>query len=275
MDELTLKTLILDIQNEKTTWQEQYQTELIDSMMEHIGSPDPELRDKLIYQGFSQLIQSEELMTEEKLVDLLTKALGDEYLFYEIGDVGTDNIFKRSFSVLLIALILGKDLEKSFIPLQLLDRVRNELLLYLDLEQDLRGFVSEKGWAHSVAHTADAIDELVKNPKVDVEFFPPIFQGLANKALTFADVYIADEEERLLTPIMTMLKIGLSTEIVEELFDKIPAFLKLQKSKIDEEKYVRLNANCKSFLKSFYICVESSEKCIGFQKRISKCLKEL
>lgn len=275
MDELTLKTLILDIQNEKTTWQEQYQTELIDSMMEHIGSPDPELRDKLIYQGFSQLIQGEELITEEKLVDLLTTALGDEYLFYEIGDVGTDNIFKRSFSVLLIALILGKDLEKSFIPLQLLDRVRNELLLYLDLEQDLRGFVSEKGWAHSVAHTADAIDELVKNPKVDVEFFPPIFQGLANKALTFADVYIADEEERLLAPIMTMLKIGLSTEIVEELFDKIPAFLKLQKSKIDEEKYVKLNANCKSFLKSFYICVESSEKYIGFQKKISRCLKEL
>ena len=275
MDEITLKTLLLDIQNGKTTWQEQNQTELIDSMMEHIGSPDSELRDKLIYRGFSQLIQDENLIPEEKLVDLLTKALGDEYLFYEIGDVGTDHIFKRSFSVLLITLILGKDLEHSFIPLQLLDRTRNELLLYLDLEQDLRGFVSEKGWAHSVAHTADAIDELVKNPKMDVKFFPSIFQGLANKALTFADVYIADEAERLLKPIMVMLEIGIATEIVDDLFDKIPSFLKLQKSKLEEEKYVKLNANCKSFLKSFYVCVGSSEKYIEFQKKISSCLKEL
>lgn len=275
MDEITLKTLLLDIQNEESTWKEQNQSELIDAMMEHIGSPDSELRDKLIYQGFYQLIHDMDLISEEVLVDLLTKALGDKYLFFEIGDVGTDNIFKRSFSVLLIALILGKDLERSFIPLQLLDRARNELLLYLDLEQDLRGFIPEKGWAHSIAHTADAIDELVKNPKMDVKFFPSIFQGLANKSLTFADVYIADEDERLLAPIMTMLEIGLSSEIVEGLFDKIPGFLQSQKKKIDEEKYVKLNANCKSFLKSFYICTGSNEKYIEIQKQISRCLKQI
>lgn len=275
MDEITLKTLLLDIRNGKATWQEQNQTELVDSMMEHIGSPDPELRDKLIYQGFYQLIHDEDLISEEKLVDLLTKALGDEYLFYEMGDVGTDHIFKRSFSVLLISIILGKDLEQSFIPLQLLERAKNELLLYLDLEQDLRGYISEKGWAHSVAHTADAIDELVKNPKINVEFFPSIFKGLANKALTFADVYIADEEERLLAPIMTMLEIGLSTEIVEGLFDKIPAFLQLQKKKIDKEKYVKLNANCKSFLKSFYIIISTNEKWTSIQQKITSCLDKI
>ena len=72
----------------------------------------------------------------ETLVHLLSKALGDEYLFFEIGEVGTNRIFKRAHSVLLLSLILAKDLERSFITLPLLDKVKNELLLYLDLKQD-------------------------------------------------------------------------------------------------------------------------------------------
>ena len=275
MDEITLKKQLLDIQNEESTWKDYDQQELLDAMMEHIGSPDPELRDELIYRQFSQIIQYGDQLSDDVLVDLLTKALGDEYLFYEIGDVGTDHIFKRSFSVLLIALILNKDLERSFISLPLLEKVRAELLLYLDLEQDLRGYVPEKGWAHSVAHTADAIDEVVKNPKLKVQYFPAIYQALVNKAFTFADVYVADEDERLLTPIMKMLEIGLPPEIVEELFTIIPSFLKQQKEKIDEEKYWRLYANCKSFLKSFYISTSSNEKWTLIQQRIGRCLDEI
>lgn len=275
MDEITLKKYLLEIKNGESTWKDHNQQELIIAMMEHIGSPDPELRDALIYQQFCQLIHYDDQISNDMLIELLNTALGDDYLFYEIGDVGTDNIFKRSFSVLLIALVLGKDSERSFISLALLDKVRNDLLLYLDLEQDLRGFVPEKGWAHSVAHTADAIDELVKNPKLNVHHFPTIYQALINKVFTFADVYVADEDERLLTPIMTMLKLGLSKEIVEDPFDKIPAFLKQQESKIDEAKYWKLYANCKSFLKNFYVSISADEKFLSIQKRIKSCLDEI
>ncbi|MGG0655210.1 DUF2785 domain-containing protein [Rummeliibacillus pycnus] len=275
MDEITLKKYLSDIQNGESTWNDYDQQEILDAMMECIGSPDPELRDELIYRQFSQIIDIDDQLSDDVLVDLLTRALGDEYLFYEIGDVETDHIFKRSYSVLLIALILSKDLEKSFISLPLLDKVRAELLLYLDLEQDLRGFIPEKGWAHSVAHTADAMNELVKNPKMDVNYFPALYQGLANKVFTFTDVYVTDEEERILSPIMSMLEIGLSSEIVEELFTKIPAFLIQQKNKINEEKYLKLYANCKSFLKSFYICTSSNEKWKSIQQRIGRCLDEI
>ncbi|WP_102694049.1 DUF2785 domain-containing protein [Rummeliibacillus pycnus] len=275
MDEITLKKHLLDLKNEESTWKDYDQQELLDAMLEHIGSPDPELRDELIYHQFSQIIHNGDQLSDETLIDLLTKALGDEYLFYEIGEVGTDHVFKRSFSVLLITLILSKDLEHSFISLPLLDKARTELLLYLDLEHDLRGYVSEKGWAHSVAHTADAIDEIVKNPKLKVQYFPSIFQGLVNKVFTFDDVYIADEDERILAPIMTMLEIGLTLETVEGLFDKIPTFLKQQKDKIGEEKYLKLYANCKSFLKSFYIRTRSNDKWASIHQRIGKCLNEL
>jgi len=275
MDEITLKKHLLDLKNEESSWNDTNQPELLNAMLEHIGSPDPELRDELIYRQFSQIIHNGDHLSDETLVDLLTKVLGDEYLFYEIGEVGTDHVFKRSFSVLLIRLILNKDLERSFISLPLLDKARTELLLYLDLEHDLRGYVSEKGWAHNVAHTADAIDELVKNPKLNVQYFPAIFQALVNKVFTFDDVYIADEDERILAPIKTMLEIGLSFETVEDLFDKIPTFLKRQKDKIDEEKYLKLYANCKHFLKSFYICASSNDKWPPIQQRIGRCLKEI
>ncbi|HWI46783.1 MAG TPA: hypothetical protein VNU45_00995, partial [Rummeliibacillus sp.] len=69
--------------------------------------------------------------------------------------------------------------------------------------------------------------------------------------------------------------IGLPPEIVEELFTIIPSFLKQQKEKIDEEKYWRLYANCKSFLKSFYICTSTNEKWTLIQQRIGRCLDEI
>lgn len=275
MEELTLKKILLDIQSGERTWKDQNKEELINAMLEHIGSPDSELREELIYREFGRLIHYDEQLTDEELVHLLEKSLSDEYLFYEIGEVGTDNIFKRSFSALLIALLLGKDLEKSFISLPLLDKVRDELLLYLDLEQDLRGYVPQKGWAHSVAHTAEAIDELVKNPKLNVQHFAAIYQALINKVFTSSNVYIADEDEHLLTPIMTMLEIGLPIEIVEGLFNKIPTFLKQQKEKIDEEKYWNLYANCKSFLKSFYITTSTNEKWTSIEQKITSCLDEI
>lgn len=275
MDEQSLQSRLVDIQNGESSWQEQNVPKLVEAMLEHIGSPNPQLRDKLIYQGFDHLILKEALMTNETLVNLLTRALGDEFLFYEIGDVGTDHIFKRSFSVLLIALILKKDLEHSLIPSTLLDRIRNELLLYLDLEQDVRGFVPEKGWAHSIAHTADAIDELVKNPRLNAKYFPVIFQGLINKVFTFTDVYVAGEDERLLKPIMTMLDIGLPVETLDELFEKIPVYIKKQKVKLDEERFSKLYENCRNFLKSFYFYAGIDEKNAILQPKISDCLRQL
>ena len=36
------------------------------------------------------------------------------------------------------------------------------MLRYLSEERDYRGYVPGRGWAHAVAHTADAVDELIK-----------------------------------------------------------------------------------------------------------------
>jgi hypothetical protein len=45
------------------------------------------------------------------------------------------------------------------------------LIKYINLENDLRGYVPEKGSSHSIAHVADAFDELVKSPKINREIY--------------------------------------------------------------------------------------------------------
>ena len=41
--------------------------------------------------------------------------------------------------------------------------MKDKLISYVNREKDVRGYVREKGWAHCMAHVADAFDELVKN----------------------------------------------------------------------------------------------------------------
>ena len=40
--------------------------------------------------------------------------------------------------------------------------VAEQVLEYVYLEEDVRGYVEGKGWAHSTAHAADALDALAR-----------------------------------------------------------------------------------------------------------------
>ncbi|WP_249649271.1 DUF2785 domain-containing protein, partial [Lysinibacillus sp. D4B2_S17] len=60
---------------------------------------------------------------------------------------------------------------------------------YLLLEQDTRGFVPDKGWAHSIAQGADLASTTIKHPKFDLQYAPSILHAL--KLVTWKDtVYV-------------------------------------------------------------------------------------
>ncbi|WP_234447794.1 DUF2785 domain-containing protein [Viridibacillus soli] len=271
---MELKNLLLELQNDQKNWAEVAEQQFVFSMMEHIGSTDSELRDELVYQAFWRLIHDRHL-SNELMNDMLKTALSDVYLFYEIGEKGVDSVFKRSFTTLLIALILNQDLQHSFLTDEMIEKVKDKLVAYLDLEEDIRGYVTDKGWAHSVAHTAYAIDELVKNPKLKVDDYDDIFQSLVNKIFTSKAVYIAGEDERVITPIFTMIENGLSIDIAKGLFERIPPFLSKQKEKATTKKFIILQANCKTFLKSFYYMASTDRKYSFIERKIERCLTEI
>jgi len=274
MKAIELKKILMEIKSEGRTWEEESIVCIVKSMVEHIGSTDSELRDQLIYSSFYQLIIEKNKIEHELLNELLELCLSD-LLFKGIGENETDTVFTRSFTTLLIALILYRDNEDNFLSQEMVFKIKDILLDYINLEKDLRGYVSGKGWAHSVAHVTDAIDELVKSPKIDKKFHLKILKVLWSKVFVSTSVYIHDEDERILIPILEMVNNGLEQVEIETLIQNVPLELKIQKEQLEEEEYWFLYSNCKTFLKSFYIKVNKNCELVPLKKSIEKCLIEI
>ena len=99
---------------------------LTERMLKEIGSTDPELRDDLIYRTFVRLIHGSYL-TPKKMTYITEICL--ENLFLSIGERDSDSVFTRSFSALVIALILEKDREQSFLDHELAVRAIESSIL--------------------------------------------------------------------------------------------------------------------------------------------------
>lgn len=269
-----LKKILAEIKRGETAWREEDKSLIINSMIAHIGSIDSELRDNLIYSSFYQLIIEKNLIEHEQLKEILNLCLND-LLFKGIGENGTDTVFTRSFTSLLIALILYRDKADQFLPQSSVYKTKEKLIEYLNQEQDLRGYVPIKGWAHSIAHVADAFDELVQNPKIEKQMFSEILKPLCDKLFVSSSVYIHNEDERMIVPIIEMLNQGLDPFELERIIIKLPQELKAQKERLEEEKYRFLLANCKTFLKSFYIKIKGNSELQSFENIIEKALKKI
>ncbi|MFJ8516231.1 DUF2785 domain-containing protein [Lysinibacillus xylanilyticus] len=203
---------------------------LLKEMLTHIGSPDAELRDKLIYRTFIDIL-SDNLLNPEQLGYLFDTVIGDDFLYLNIGEESTDSVFTRSFSALLAASILAKDAELLVLNDERLQVFFQKIGRYLLLEKDTRGHVHDKGWAHSIAHGADLAAVTIKHPKFDLQHAPLILHAL--KLVTWKDtVFVNDEEERLINIIEALLARDYSEEalieFIEQVFDKFEMHLVTQ-----------------------------------------------
>lgn len=186
--------------------------ELIQFMLKNIGNPDGYLRDNLIYRGFCELILNEQF-TEEQLVLILKTCSDDEHLYLNITQSNpSDDVFTRSFSALVITLILGIDREKRSLPEALVVEAIHRSLHYLFLEKDYRGFDNTKGWAHAVAHGSDLLTEAIRHPLMkDSKLLCSALQSL--KSCLHTEYALIDEEEvRMLPVIDALLDKGLTDE---------------------------------------------------------------
>jgi hypothetical protein len=124
-----------------------------------LGSPDPAERDGTAYPTLTTWIG-------RGVYDDLLAGLGDGMasgLSVGLGEREGDDVFRRSFSVLVLAECILRDNRMALLPpdkiLEWGDRVSTWYLR----EHDLRGFVPGKGWAHTMAHGADAVGALAQS----------------------------------------------------------------------------------------------------------------
>lgn len=227
-------------------------------MLEYIGDPDSELRDILIYRTFYHWILEKEYFNENELLEVLKTAQDKDHLFYKIGNKNDDSIFTRSFSVLLIALILAYHRKHSFIEQNLFLEVKDNLLKYYKNEKDLRGYTAKNGWADGISHAADAFDELIaceeSNREDILEVLKALKEILSNESES--QIFKEEEDERISNIVFRMVKNNLLTET--ELINWIESFAEFQKPDPNRKKRTA-RINLKNFSRSLYFRLLHSE----------------
>jgi hypothetical protein len=180
--------------------------EYTDRMLQHIGDPNPELRDDLIYEAFSEWICEKEYYSGEELLHLLDILLDDRHLFYCIGQEEDETVFTRSFSVLAIVLILTRHREKTLLNEDAFLRVKDCLIRYYRQEKDFRGYLDGAGWAHAAAHGSDALEALVQCKEMDDTMLQELLDSV--KAVLYNGKYLFcnEEDERIARMIYRILQ---------------------------------------------------------------------
>ncbi|WP_416731019.1 DUF2785 domain-containing protein [Fictibacillus sp. JL2B1089] len=267
-----LLALLTSINNKEKSWEDIDKEVVLDAMILHIGSPNSDLRE-MVYRSFYMSIIHDQLdsQTIKKLLDYSVEHL----LFKGLGESGTDSVFTRTFTTILIAVIIHKDIEVDFLSKEKLTEVKNNIKKYMKLERDVRGYVPVKGWAHSIAHVADTCEELIKSEKIDEDEYFSILEVLLKKYCTTPTGFLHGEDDRVVTAVLAMLKKEVGLEELKQFVEDIPALLKSQKEELSSEKYWFVMANCVSLLKSLFIGISEDPLCVSLQQTIRKSLSQI
>jgi hypothetical protein len=218
-------------------------------MLPHIGSIDPELRDTLIYSLLSSWIINCRV-NPERMKEMVMQCLDEHHLFLNIGESGTDSVFTRSFAGLIITSILYCHNHVSpFLEGEELTKIKEAIFSYANLERDFRGYVPDKGWAHSVAHLADCLAELSSCSYIKGEDLKQILCSIHTLMRTRDIAFVYGEDERMVRAILSIInKHLLDKEVVLDWIYELSQ-LDMNKGLPNDTWHVR---NIKIFLRSLY-----------------------
>ena len=226
--------------------------QLTQEMLHNIGSLDAELRDELIYTTLSHWIPGNAL-TSNELAQLLSVILDNNHLHFKLGETNTDSVFTRSFSMLVIPLLLIKHRESPFLSKEQIHQIKERVFYSVQEERDYRGYDEEKGWAHAIAHAADALDDLVQCSELIKDDLLTILNLVYDKVTLTDRIYSDGEDERMVNAIMSVLNRKILSQTVVEQW--IQRFGEVEKSPEFLPAFKQKN-NIKNFLKSLYFRVK-------------------
>lgn len=174
-----------------------------------LGTTNGRLREWRVL-GILALWVGRRVMSDDEIRDLLWTVADDRHLFHGIGESGTDTVFMRSFSVLLLGAFSEAHRERAFLAAEEVRRLLETVVRYLGEEVDLRGFVSsEKLWAHACAHAADTLGRLAPCPELAAADLVSALEGIGRKATTDRVAFVFEEDARLAAAAVEILKLGI------------------------------------------------------------------
>lgn len=136
--------------------------ELTTELTAMIGDTDPYIRDDIALGTLTTWI-------DEGVYDDLLEGLGDGMaagLVIGLGTTSSDTVFRRSYSAQVLTQCIRRDNEVHLMSPDTVLRWGDRVMTWLVRERDLRGFVPAKGWAHALAHGADALAALATSEAI-------------------------------------------------------------------------------------------------------------
>lgn len=242
------------------------------NMLDFLGDTDSELRDDLIYSTFAHWFFHNTLSVEE-IHTLLNKVLDDKHLFFGIGKTNDDSVFMRTFSLLIISLSLYVHRSNPYLKKEEVLEIFNKILFYFKEEKDLRGYIEDKGWAHSTAHTADVLNQLSRCIEIQKEEMRQILDAIRDKIFINNYTYIHREDERLVTAFTGVMNRKLID--TPELIEWIKSFSEIEKTS-QHILNLTLSTNIKNFLRSLYFRIlghKEYRKILNATKEVLERLK--
>lgn len=177
---------------------------LIDELLSSLGSADPSLREGSKYHILETWIERG-YYTPEEMRYIARIALQNMTL--KLGEKGTDSVFLRSYSILVLNMIIDQDNRQPFLEDFEIREWMKLGLAYFATEEDLRGYIETKGWAHAMAHAADLLTFLSRSRYMQAIDLKHILVTIANKLNQPTEhVYTYLEDERLAYSVMSILR---------------------------------------------------------------------
>jgi hypothetical protein len=186
-----------------------------------------------------------------------------------LGESGTDTVFLRSFSALILEMVVQADDVRGLGVSG--DRApfltRDDVLDWYEIalagfagEEDCRGFVDGRGWAHAIAHKADLLGTLARGRHLDAPRLERILAAIADKLTRPAEILLAFEEEYRLvrTAVHVLLRNEVHAEFLHAWIDQLAhmpdgktrgAVLGLHEC---DQPGNRARVNVRNFLRSLY-----------------------
>ena len=178
--------------------------EFAPELIADLGSTDAELRDGLAY-GVLVLWIYQGASTDEEVRPLMATLLAN--LRAGVGERGTDGVFRRSYSALMLSVVVARHNERrAFLTAEEYRTLLDAALAYLADEKDERGFDPVKGWVHAVAHTADLLKFLVRDPRLMPADQARVLDALHAELRVASQAYAHGEDERLAWVVLALAR---------------------------------------------------------------------
>lgn len=179
--------------------------------MLYIGDPDLKIRDGLVYPVLAHLLHDKHLEAD-KLLNVFGRLLSPVFLFYDMENKDEYSILRRSFSLLQLVILFYVHRRDQIFPKEVVLEAIKKILEYIETETVLDGYDKTVGWKHSVAHSADVLEQIVRLKEVDETLLETIWNLSQQKFMNSEYPFINDEEERITTALVASLKRELLSE---------------------------------------------------------------